>query len=116
MLSGKITLGFIPCHLMWREVMRPLLDAVDHQWRDMAIIPVRLNHHLAVAGMEVVPPRATDSGVSEKTSIPQYSIYPLDSIIPTQPSGIVLPLESLHPGEDGASKMQRRAGVERVRN
>jgi hypothetical protein len=50
-------------------------------------------------------------------SIPQYSIYPLDSIILTPPSGIVLPLESLHPGKDGASKMQRRAGVERcVRN
>ena len=39
--------------------MHPSLDAADHRWRDMAIIPVRLNHHLAVAGMEVVPPRAS---------------------------------------------------------
>jgi len=54
MLSGKITLGFTPCHLMWREAMHPSLDAADHQWRDMVIIPVSLNHHLA--GMEIISP------------------------------------------------------------
>ena len=53
MLPRKIALGFIPCHPMWREVMRPSLDAADHRWRDVVII----DHHLS--GMEVVPPRAS---------------------------------------------------------
>ena len=53
--------------------------------------------------------------VREKMSIPQNSIYPLDPIIPTPPSGIVLPLEIVHPGKEGASKLLRRAGVNNVR-
>ncbi len=53
MIPRKIALGFIPSHPMWCEVMRPLLDAADHRWKDVAIIPVRLGHHLL--GMEVVP-------------------------------------------------------------
>ena len=53
MLPRKIALGFIPCHPMWREAMRPSLDAADHRWRDVVII----DHHLS--GMEVIPPRAS---------------------------------------------------------
>jgi hypothetical protein len=59
-----------------------------------------IDDHLAEG--DVVSPRATNAGVREKTSIPQNSIYPLDPIIPTPPSGIVLPLEIVHPGKEGA--------------
>ena len=48
----------------------------------------------------------------EKTSIPQNSIYPLDSIIAPPFSGIVLLLESVHPDNDVVSRAAW-AGVER---
>ena len=86
MLSGKITLGFIPCHPMWHEEMHPSLDAADHQWRDMVIIPVSLNHHLA--GMEIVPPQASIARMREILRVTRHRIH-------SQNATLMAPLGSL---------------------
>jgi hypothetical protein len=39
-----------------------------------------------------------------KTSIPQYSIYPCDSILLMPFRGIIFPLEGFHPDNDEASR------------
>ena len=89
MLSGKITLGFIPCHPMWHEEMHPSLDAADHQWRDMVIIPVSLNHHLA--GMEIVPPQASIARMREILRFTRHRIH-------SQNATLMAPLGSLRLG------------------
>jgi hypothetical protein len=84
MLSGKITLGFIPCHPMRREAMHPSLDAADHRWRDVAIIPVSLNHHLV--GMEIVPPRASIARMREILHVTRHRVH-LQNATLTAPLG-----------------------------
>ena len=61
-----------------------------------------IDDHLAEG--DVVSPRATGARVREKTSVPQNSINPLDSIIAPPFSGIVLLLESVHPDNDVVSR------------
>ena len=64
-----------------------LLDSISmpsmiftHSHGSMVPGLICINDHLAKE--DVISPQATDAGVREKMSIPQYSIYPLDSIIP----------------------------------
>ena len=84
MLPRKIALGFIPCHPMWRETMRPSLDAADHRWRDVAIIPVRLDHHLS--GMEVVPPRASMARMPKILRVTRHRVHSRNATL-TAPLG-----------------------------
>ena len=89
MLSGKITMGFIPCHPMQREAMHPSLDAADHRWRDVAIIPVSLNHHLT--GMKIVPPQASTVKMREILHVTGHHVQ-------SQNATLMAPLGSLRLG------------------
>ena len=59
-----------------------------------------LDNHLAEG--YVVSPRAAFSRVWEKSSIPQHSICPRDTIFSTPLSNVIFLLEGVHPYEDEA--------------
>jgi hypothetical protein len=61
-----------------------------------------LDNHLAEG--YVVSPRAAFSRVWEKSSIPQHSIYPRDTILSTPFSDVIFPPEGVLPYEDEASR------------
>jgi len=82
-------MGFIPCHPMQREAMHPSLDAADHRWRDVAIIPVSLNHHLA--GMKIVPPQASTVKMREILRVTGHHVH-------SQNATLKAPLGSLRLG------------------
>ena len=94
MLPRKIALGFIPCHPMWRETMRPSLDAADHRWRDVAIIPVRLDHHLS--GMEVVPPRASMARMPKILHVTQHRVHSQNATLTAPLGSLCLGLVVVH--------------------
>jgi hypothetical protein len=89
-----IALGFIPCHLMWREAMCPSLDAVDHRWRDVAIIPVRLDHHLS--GMEVVPPRSSMARMPKILRVARHRIHSRNATLTAPLGSLRLGLVDVH--------------------
>ena len=94
MLPRKIALGFIPCHPMWRETMRPSLDAADHRWRDVAIIPVRLDHHLS--GMEVVPPRASMARMRKILRVTRHRVHSRNATLTAPLGSLCLGLVVVH--------------------
>ncbi len=53
--------------------MHPSLDDADHRWRDVARIPVSLNHH--IASMEIVPPRASIARMREILCVTRHHIH-----------------------------------------
>jgi hypothetical protein len=79
-------------------ILPPLPDTSPHSLGGRVPGLICIDDHLAEG--DVVSPQATGAGVREKTSIPQNSIHPLDSIIAPPFSGIFLILESVHPDND----------------
>jgi len=79
---------------MWREAMRPLLDAVDHRWRDVAIIPVRLDHHLS--GMEVVPPRASMARMPKILRVKRHRVHSRNAMLMVPLGSLRLALVVVH--------------------
>ena len=73
----------------WHEAMCPSLDAADHRWKDVAIIPVRLDHHLS--GMEVVPPRASMARMRKILRVTRHHVH-------SRNATLTAPLGSLHLG------------------
>ena len=68
----------------WHEAMCPSLDAADHRWKDVAIIPVRLDHHLS--GMEVVPPRASMARMRKILRVMRHRVHSRNATL-TAPLG-----------------------------
>jgi len=74
--------------------MHPSLDAADHQWRNMVIIPVSLNHHLM--GMEIILPRASIARMQEILRVMRHRVLSQNATLTAPLGSICLRLVVVH--------------------
>ncbi len=88
--NSEIGLFPVPRHPLWIDaILHPSVYTSFHSVRGRVPRPIRIDDHLTEG--DVVSPRAAETRVREKTSIPQHPINPRDAVIATPFSDGILP-------------------------